>query len=114
MSLFSKQSTVPGTKKKIDPVPAETKTKEDIFDDEFVKHWKRLAREVKDAPSLGTFGVRLDGVQSNLMKLKTSLVIESRLVLMTFNCPSQLTILQQQLGRKQNKITADRFFFWYA
>ncbi|KFM00633.1 hypothetical protein AS27_03035, partial [Aptenodytes forsteri] len=32
-----------------------------------VKHWKRLPREVVDAPSLETFKVRLDGALSNLI-----------------------------------------------
>ncbi|KFP93661.1 hypothetical protein N329_07717, partial [Haliaeetus albicilla] len=32
-----------------------------------VKHWQRLPREVVDAPSLGTFKVRLDGALSNLI-----------------------------------------------
>ncbi|KAK4809932.1 hypothetical protein QYF61_001659 [Mycteria americana] len=31
-----------------------------------MKHWHRLPREVVDAPSLGTFKVRLDGALSNL------------------------------------------------
>jgi len=32
-----------------------------------VKHWKRFPREVRDAPSLETFQVRLDGALSNLV-----------------------------------------------
>ncbi|KFW71845.1 hypothetical protein AS28_03546, partial [Pygoscelis adeliae] len=32
-----------------------------------VKHWKRLPREVVDAPSLEAFKVRLDGALSNLI-----------------------------------------------
>ena len=32
-----------------------------------VKHWNRLPREVVDAPSLGTFKVRLDRALSNLI-----------------------------------------------
>jgi len=40
-----------------------------------VKHWKRLPREVVNAPSFGTFKVRLDGVLSKVIKLKTSLLI---------------------------------------
>ncbi|KFM06106.1 hypothetical protein AS27_11143, partial [Aptenodytes forsteri] len=32
-----------------------------------VKHWHRLPREVVDAPSLGTFKVRLDGALSSLI-----------------------------------------------
>ena len=40
-----------------------------------VRHWHRLPREVVDAPSLGTFQVRLDGAWSNLIELKMSLLI---------------------------------------
>ncbi|KGL88944.1 hypothetical protein N301_16293, partial [Charadrius vociferus] len=32
-----------------------------------VRHWKRLPREVVDAPSLGAFKARLDGALSNLV-----------------------------------------------
>ncbi|KFM10537.1 hypothetical protein AS27_08584, partial [Aptenodytes forsteri] len=32
-----------------------------------VKHWKRLPREVVDAPSLEAFQIRLDGALSNLI-----------------------------------------------
>jgi len=32
-----------------------------------VKHWNRLPREVVEAPSLGTFKVRLDGAVSSLI-----------------------------------------------
>ncbi|KFM01631.1 hypothetical protein AS27_07427, partial [Aptenodytes forsteri] len=32
-----------------------------------VRHWKRLPREVVDAPSLELFKVRLDGALSNLI-----------------------------------------------
>jgi len=32
-----------------------------------VRHWRRLSREVVDAPSLETAKVRLDGALSNLM-----------------------------------------------
>jgi len=39
-----------------------------------VKHWNRLPREVVDAPSLEAFKVRLDGVLSNLVWLKMSLL----------------------------------------
>jgi len=39
-----------------------------------VKHWLRLPREVVDAPSLGTFKVRLDGALSNLIELKMALL----------------------------------------
>ncbi|KFQ89834.1 hypothetical protein N337_12676, partial [Phoenicopterus ruber ruber] len=31
-----------------------------------VRHWKRLPREVVDAPSLEVFKARLDGALSNL------------------------------------------------
>ena len=40
-----------------------------------VKPWHRLPREVVDAPSLGTFKVRLDGALSNLIQLKMSLLM---------------------------------------
>jgi len=40
-----------------------------------VKHWTRLPREVVEAPSLETFKVTLYGALSNLIKLKTSLLI---------------------------------------
>jgi len=39
------------------------------------KHWHRLPTEVVDAPSLETFKVRLDQALSNLMQLKSSLLI---------------------------------------
>jgi len=39
-----------------------------------VKHWKRLPRDVVDAPSLETFKVRLDGALSNLVYMHMSLV----------------------------------------
>jgi len=39
-----------------------------------VKHWKRLPREVTEAPSLETSKARLDGVLSNLVYLKMSLI----------------------------------------
>jgi len=39
-----------------------------------VKPWHRLPTEVVDAPSLGTFKVRLDGALSNLAWLKMSLL----------------------------------------
>ena len=38
-----------------------------LFTVKVVKHWHRLPREVVDAPSLGTFKVRLDGALSNLI-----------------------------------------------
>jgi len=37
-------------------------------------HWRRLPREVGDAPSLETFKARLDGALSNLIWLKMSLL----------------------------------------
>jgi len=40
-----------------------------------VKHWHWLPREMGDAPSLGTFKVRLDGALSNLIQWKMSLLI---------------------------------------
>ena len=39
-----------------------------------VRHWHRLPREVVDAPSLGTFRVRLVGSLHNLIELKMSLL----------------------------------------
>ncbi|KFW07838.1 hypothetical protein N327_01854, partial [Fulmarus glacialis] len=38
-----------------------------FFSVRVVTHWHRLPREVVDAPSLGTFKVRLDGALSNLI-----------------------------------------------
>ncbi|KGL98832.1 hypothetical protein N301_02738, partial [Charadrius vociferus] len=32
-----------------------------------MRHWNRLPREAVDAPSLGVFKARLDGVLSNLV-----------------------------------------------
>jgi len=46
-----------------------------FFTMRMVKHWHRLPREVGDAPSLGTFKVRLDGALSNLIQLKMSLLV---------------------------------------
>ena len=40
-----------------------------------VKTWHRLPREVVDAPSLETSQARLDGTLSNLMWVKTSLLM---------------------------------------
>jgi len=56
-----------------------------------VKHWHRLPREVGDTPgrSLETFQVRLDGALSNLISLKTSLLIAGVLDYMTFKSPFQ-------------------------
>jgi len=44
---------------------------------------------VVDATSLGVFKVRMDRVQSNLIKLKMSLLIAGRLDHMTFKSPFQ-------------------------
>ncbi|KFQ13298.1 Sodium channel protein type 5 subunit alpha, partial [Leptosomus discolor] len=49
-------------------------TKEGIFHMRTVRQWHRLPRAVVEAPSLGTFKVRLDGALSNLIQLKTSLL----------------------------------------
>jgi len=38
-----------------------------------VKHWPRLPREARDAPSIETFQARMDGALSNLIQLKMSL-----------------------------------------
>ncbi|KFQ67610.1 hypothetical protein N335_04750, partial [Phaethon lepturus] len=38
-----------------------------LFTMRVVKHWHRLPREVVDAPSLGTFKVRLDAALSDLI-----------------------------------------------
>jgi len=39
-----------------------------------VEHWHRLPREVVDAPSLGTFQVRLNRALSSLIELKMALL----------------------------------------
>jgi len=39
-----------------------------------LKHWRRLPREVVEAPSLEPFNARLDGALSNLIQLKMSLL----------------------------------------
>ena len=44
-----------------------------FFTVKVVKQWNQLPR---DAPSLGTFKVRLEGALSNLIQLKRSLLIE--------------------------------------
>jgi len=44
-----------------------------------LKHWHGLPREVVDAPSLETFKARLDRALSNLIWLKTSLLISGGL-----------------------------------
>lgn len=53
-----------------------------------MKHWNRLTRKVTDALSLRTFKVRLDGVLSNLILLKT--LIAEGLDLDGFKGPFQL------------------------
>ena len=40
-----------------------------FFTVRLVRHWKRLPRDVVDAPSLETFKVRLDQALSNLIEL---------------------------------------------
>jgi len=40
-----------------------------------VRHWHRFPREVVDVPSMETFKARLEGVLSNLIQLKMSLLI---------------------------------------
>lgn len=40
-----------------------------------VKHWDRLTRKAVDSSSLETLRYRQDGALSNLMSLKTSLLI---------------------------------------
>ena len=54
-----------------------------------VRHWKRLPREVVDAPSLGTFQVRLDRALSNLIWWKMSLLMAGGLDWVTFKGPFQ-------------------------
>jgi len=46
-----------------------------------VRHWRRLPREVVDAPSLAVFKARLDGALSNLVWWKVSLLMAGRLEL---------------------------------
>jgi len=55
-----------------------------------VKHWRRLPRELVDAPSLETFKVGLDGALRNLIELKMSLLIAEGLGWMAFKDPFQL------------------------
>jgi len=54
-----------------------------------VKPWHRLPREVVDAPSLGTFKVRLDGALSNLVQLKMALLTAGGLGWMASKGPFQ-------------------------
>ena len=53
------------------------------------RHWNMLPREVVDAPSLETFQARLDGVLSNLVYLKMSLLIAAGFGVMTSKGPCQ-------------------------
>ena len=46
-----------------------------LFPMRVVRPWHRLPREMVDAPSLETFMVGLDGALSNLIQLKTSLLL---------------------------------------
>ena len=48
--------------------------KKKFFTMRVLNHWKRLSRDVADAPSLEAFQVRLDGALSNLIELKMSLL----------------------------------------
>ena len=57
-----------------------------------VKFWHKLPREVVVAPSLETFGVRLDGALNNLIWLKMSLLVAGGLEQMIFKCPLQLKL----------------------
>jgi len=50
-------------------------TRKKFFTRRVVKPWPRLPREVVDAPSLETSQVRLVGPLSNLIWLKTSLLM---------------------------------------
>ena len=54
-----------------------------------VRPWHRLPREVVDAPSLETFQVKLDRALSNLIQLKTSLLMAGGLDRRTFTGPFQ-------------------------
>jgi len=42
-------------------------TKKGLFPIGIVRHWNMLSREVRDAPSLELFKVRLDGALGNLV-----------------------------------------------
>lgn len=53
MSLFSIQSTLPGTKKKINPIPAETRTKKDLFDDECDEALEKVGQRDNRCPIAG-------------------------------------------------------------
>jgi len=54
-----------------------------------VKPWPRLPTEVLDAPSLGTFQVRLDRALSNLIQVKMSLSMAGGLDEVAFKGPLQ-------------------------
>ena len=43
-------------------------TRKEVFMISVLRHWKRLLREVVDAPSLEVFKSRLDGALSNLIQ----------------------------------------------
>lgn len=49
-----------------------------------VKYWNKLLKEVVDAPSLGTFKIRLDRALNNLIYLLVSLFTTGALDKMTF------------------------------
>lgn len=55
-----------------------------------MRFWRRLPRDVMDAPSLKTFKVRLDQNLGNLMELWMSLCIAGELDYMVFKGPFQL------------------------
>ena len=46
--------------------------KRKLFTWRVVKHWKRLPREVVDAPPLEAFNIRLDGALGSLMEWVTT------------------------------------------
>jgi len=54
-----------------------------------VKAWPRLPREMVNAPSLGTFKVRVDRALSNQVWLKMSLLVAGGLNEMTSKGPFQ-------------------------
>ena len=52
--------------------------RKNFFTMRVVRPWHRLPREVVNAPSLGTFQVRLDRALNNLIQLKMSLLTAGR------------------------------------
>jgi len=54
-----------------------------------VRPWRRLPRELVNAPTLETFKVRLDGALSNLIQLKMSLLTAGGLDWMALKGPFQ-------------------------